>query len=283
MFVHKVCPPRFLPPLLNGNTRLIPVGEGAKLAFVVLRYQIEKLSCVLSAKDGKAASASAESKGHEQRTEMHHHQRKQPASVQAVPTTTTTGESFHHGTTGNEFFTEDPFVPPPTSTVPVDETSVTSSSTFNTTSTQSSSDTQGTRLTQPHLHTNPGPDVTTRASFVKWTTHLPRETLVLITGTLQRPANGQGKILEASPRLQGVELRIEKLFVLGRVREAPPFKFSDFRPVGEEKEDEAGGVKVSVRNELNNRVFDLRVSLRGWAEGFVWLLMVRLFVRFRAR
>jgi aspartyl-tRNA synthetase len=176
---------------------------------------------------------------------------------------TVQGESFHHGTTGNEFFTDDPFVPAPTSSVPVDETSVTSSSTYTTTSTQSSSDTERTRLTQPHLHhtthTNPttGPDVNTRASFVKWTTHLPRESLVLITGTLQRPANAQGKILEASPRLQGVELRIDKLFVVGRVREAPPFKFSDVRPVGEEEE---GGVKVSVRNELNNRVFDLRVS-----------------------
>lgn len=184
----------------------------------------------------------------------------------------TVTESFHHGTTGNAFFTEDPFLPPSSTPAPADETSLDSAETFNTTSSGTTTSTDRTHLTQPRLPSHPtssrsgGPDVNTRSAFIKWTTHLPRETLVLVRGTLARPANAQAKIHEASPRLQSVELRIEQLFVVGRVWEAPPFKFSDVRPVGEEHQEEGEGegkgVKVSVRNELNNRVFDLRVSDR---------------------
>lgn len=129
---------------------------------------------------------------------------------------------------------------------------------------------QGTTATaQPHHHSThtqhakqSNQDLSSRASLVKWIEHLPRESLVIVTGKLQKPANAQGKILEASEGLQGVELAIDKMFVVGRVTETAPFKFTDIQARDEAAEqDKEQGPKITVRNELNNRVFDLRVSL----------------------
>ena len=168
-------------------------------------------------------------------------------------------ESYHHGTTGNDFFAEDPFVDGVVASNGTASAIPPGDASREEPKTQSSHETSHGQT----LGARSQPDFASRASFVKWVQHLARESLVIVTGTLQRPANAQGKILEASEGLQGVELAIGKMFVVGRVTETPPFKFTDIRSVDEEKaraEERDAGPKVTVRNELNNRVFDLRVS-----------------------
>ena len=110
--------------------------------------------------------------------------------------------------------------------------------------------------------------------FIRWIEHLRRESLVHVTGTVQRPNNSTGRIKEASPALSGIELKIEKCFVIGRVTEHAPFQFNEIeghhvateeeKKTGahKQKEQEDGGLgKISLRQELANRTFDLRVSL----------------------
>lgn len=174
-------------------------------------------------------------------------------------------ESYHHGTTGNDFFAEDPFLEKPlavngTTSTPQQHVSMQEPAI------QQSHETTH-HAQDAHASSRSQANLESRASFIKWVQHLSRESLVIVSGTLQSPANAQGKILEASEGLQGVELAIEKMFVVGRVTETPPFKFTDIRSVEEEKEkaeEKDAGPKITVRNELNNRVFDLRVCRRGF-------------------
>lgn len=248
---------------------------------MVLRYQIYQLSCVLSAKNARKAEHGAH-EGHAGRSDGQTHRGVEGIQDQLkdtrisgegrTPTRESVDvhygylahggdmvESYHHGTTGNDFFAEDPFV----------DGFVASNGTASAVPHGHAS--REEPKTQPSHETSHGqthgvrsqPDLASRASFIKWVQHLARESLVIVTGTLQRPANAQGKILEASEGLQGVELAIGKMFVVGRVTETPPFKFTDIRSVEEENEraeERDAGPKVTVRNELNNRVFDLRVS-----------------------
>ena len=110
--------------------------------------------------------------------------------------------------------------------------------------------------------------------FIRWIEHLRKETLVHITGTLQRPNNSTGEIKEASLNLRKLELKVSKCFVVGRVFEHAPFQFNEIEGhhVANEEEkktgahlareqEESGLGKVSVRQELTNRTFDLRVSI----------------------
>lgn len=109
--------------------------------------------------------------------------------------------------------------------------------------------------------------------FIRWIEHLQKESLVHITGTLQRPNNSTGEIKEASPHLKNMELKVSKCFVVGRVFEHAPFQFNEIeghhvaneeeRKTGahlKRDEEESGPGKISVRQELTNRTFDLRVS-----------------------
>jgi hypothetical protein len=109
--------------------------------------------------------------------------------------------------------------------------------------------------------------------FIRWIEHLRRESLVHITGTIQKPNNSTGKIKEASTDLNSIELKVEKCFVIGRVQEHAPFQFNEIEGhhVANEEEkqtgahlqreaEEGGAGKISVRQELMNRTFDLRVS-----------------------
>ena len=111
-------------------------------------------------------------------------------------------------------------------------------------------------------------------AFIRWIEHLRKETLVHITGTLQRPNNSTGEIKEASLNLRKLELKVSKCFVVGRVFEHAPFQFNEIEGhhVANEEEkktgahlareqEESGLGKVSVRQELTNRTFDLRVSV----------------------
>lgn len=109
--------------------------------------------------------------------------------------------------------------------------------------------------------------------FIRWIEHLPKETLVHITGILQKPNNSTGEIKEASPHLKGMELKVKKCFVVGRVFEHAPFQFNEIEGhhVANEEErktgahlqkeaEESGPGKISVRQEMANRTYDLRVS-----------------------
>ncbi|KAJ9111491.1 hypothetical protein QFC22_006518 [Naganishia vaughanmartiniae] len=279
----------------------------AKLAFVVLRYQIYQLSCVVSAKNAnqqlhdnhagppaadngqvQSQGATTDSRsGSLLHVDALQHQSYGTSSESSTLVSSLTGvstpltsmydssstaaDSFRQESIGGEPLVTDVGLAPPLGF----DASIALSSENSSRLLAEPSDllrsnaatpTQhhpSTETAQPHhasAHSQQSnQDLSSRASFVKWIQHLPRESLVTVTGKLQKPANAQGKILEASEGLQCVELVIEKMFVVGRVTETAPFKFTDIQvhdePAEQEKEQ---GPKITVRNELNNRVFDLR-------------------------
>lgn len=111
-------------------------------------------------------------------------------------------------------------------------------------------------------------DDTVTEEFVQWIEHIRKESLVNVTGTLQRPHNSSGRIKEASAGLEQLELKIEKCFVVGRVYSHTPFQFGaiEGHKVATEEEKKKGlpesalevTAKVNMRQELQNRTFDLR-------------------------
>jgi hypothetical protein len=120
--------------------------------------------------------------------------------------------------------------------------------------------------------------------FVRWISHLNKESLVHITGRLQKPKNSKGRVDEASKGLSGMELKVQKCFVVGRAFEQAPFQLNaveGFKVATDEEklhgknkkvqEEEEGG-KISLRQEMNNRTFDLRVSDRLPDRGGRWMV-----------
>ena len=98
--------------------------------------------------------------------------------------------------------------------------------------------------------------------MVKWCSNLSRETIVYVTGLIQKPFEPVH-----STTIQNLELHVQKCFIIADGPEQLGMQVKDAErppPLGDELEeqaDETGTPFVSLATRLNHRVLDLRTPL----------------------
>ena len=95
--------------------------------------------------------------------------------------------------------------------------------------------------------------------MVKFAQGISTESIVLLEGTIAVP-----KEPVTGCTVQDAEIAISQLFVTGEAQGRLPFNLADAsRPETDFEKEDAQFSKVSLHTRLENRVFDLRVSLFG--------------------
>jgi nondiscriminating aspartyl-tRNA synthetase len=98
-------------------------------------------------------------------------------------------------------------------------------------------------LFRDQTHTIQGVLANAPTEMIKWVQHLPHESLVQVTGKLQRPPPTVGKVRSATSH--ALEVAIHTLHLVNQAHDVP---FDNYKPVAGEL----------VRHRMENRVLDLR-------------------------
>ena len=90
-------------------------------------------------------------------------------------------------------------------------------------------------------------------SMVQWAEHLPRETLVHVQGTLQKP---KADVRDAS--ISQMEIAMHSMHIIARVEEPLGIDVHDMDRLIKDEDDEEPHPDVPLRTRMANRIIDLR-------------------------